>query len=248
MMLCIVSAQSFSVILQLVVVLIIVLLGDGATGQVLAVAFLGSTAAVDGNQIGLDVAEAIQSSVQAHVGEAGVNGLNLLFGQLETVLNGQIVDSVGALNVILSLGNKEVSPGLTGFLVVGLLVQGSGGAQQIAEVAAVVLGEGVDSVNVEIVQLNSAQRILTDLHSNGILVDGSLNGVHQQGTGGDGQAKNNNNPKAQSINFQGSCFLVSSILTLSQLLPRFLLAKLFLVGCTHEIISSQIVLWFFTRR
>ena len=237
-MILVVCAQSSGIIFQGFGVLVVVRLCDHALLVVLAVAVHAGTVAVDAYQVSISVLVAVQSSVQAQVGDGGVQGGLLLLAQGEALFHSQLIHSVGALDVGVSQGDEVISPGLAGLGVVGLITQGSLGVQHVADVGAVVVVEGADSVYIEVVQLNGVHFVIADLYSNSVLVDNVLNGVHQDAAQSDAHAQNDHDPKAHGINFGLFGFCRCS----------FLLAKLLLVGCTHEIISSQIVLMVFTRR
>ena len=137
--------------------------------------------------------------------------------------------------------HEVVCPGLTGLLVVNLLVQRLGGVQaKQGQIAAIVVGIVIDVVDVVIVQLCVAQLMLAHGCGDGVaLVD--TTGLHRTADtcpNGNGNQRNKHDHKADAVELYFFCFLLLKNLTFGQLLGAFRM-KLLLFGCTHEIISSH---------
>ena len=83
---------------------------------------------------------------------------------------------------------------------------------------------------------------MTCFYSDGILVDHILDGAYQEAAQEDAQAQSDDNDEGNG--------LLSQLLSLESFLPlalasvnfALLLPDFLLIGCTHEIISSQFVL------
>ena len=182
------------------------------------------------------------SNVVLQILNQGVQSGLLFFGQLMAVGNCHIIQGIGALDIVACHADECVSPGGAGGLVVNLLVQSLGSIQtEVNGIAAVAVVPLVDSIDIEIVQLNSGQGVIADVNSLGISGQHGNNGGGKHGGQNDAQAQSQNNPEGGGVSLDLLLFLGFLALPLGHLSHILLFAELFLVGCTHGIISSQIV-------
>ena len=189
--------------------------------------------AVNALQVLVGVLVAVSLGIDVHIVIHGLHGGLLFFAEGMTGSLGSIVQSVGVLGTINGGINEIVSPGSAGFLVLHLSAQGSGGVHQVGDPAAVLAGVFLNGVNIEIVQLNGGNLVITNNqgggHTGSQIGDGSLQGNagHQSHTQG------HDNPEGEGVCFQFLGFFCCGLLLLGHGGSVLLLAELLLAGCTH---------------
>ena len=176
----------------------------------------------------------VSLGVNIHVVIQGVHGLGFLFAQLVTGSHSGIIQGVCVLSATDGAGQEVVGPSGAGGLVIDLAAQGSGSVQTSKlQIAAVLVDELVDGVNVEIVQLQGGDLVLADDQSGGHTAGHTHNGSLQGQTGHQGNAQGQNDPEGDGVSFQLLGFFGCGLLLLGHGGSFLLLAELLLAGCTH---------------
>ena len=241
------SPQIFIRIGQGIGVVFLVSLGQSGGFAVVLIAVQIRTLTIDCLQVSFPIGIAIQGGIDIQRGDVGLNGACVLFGKGKALSLRCIYQRIYRLGGTLCGGQEVISPGASGFLVGDLLIQGLCNVQaEHGGVAAIGRVEIVDGVHVEVIQFCIAQLVGAHGQRNGVLFTNTAvdNGLPHTYKNGHGKKQNHNHNKSGCVQADLFGLLLSGLLLFCQLGGVLLFPELFLVGCTHVIISSRLSQWF----